>query len=120
MIVLHKWWKKNMPVIKESFVDAIDRLIFLYNLCRRGKTYLNEWLSDLKPIPPADSDPAAWGIHGSFRSSRKPDVRRSMRSMDQSGSTGESVVYGSVMGSIFAGLPSLDTRVIAFDMKVID
>lgn len=40
--------------------------------------------------------------------------------MDQSGSMAESVVYGSVTGSIFASLPALNTRVVAFDTEVID
>ena len=32
----------------------------------------------------------------------------------------ESVVYGSVTGSIFASLPALNTRVVAFDTAVVD
>jgi hypothetical protein len=40
--------------------------------------------------------------------------------MDQSGSMAESVVYGSVTGSIFASLPTLNTRVVAFDTEVVD
>ena len=40
--------------------------------------------------------------------------------LDQSGSMAESVVYGAVCGSIFASLPALDTRVIAFDTEVVD
>lgn len=40
--------------------------------------------------------------------------------MDQSGSMAESVVYGSVMGAIFATIPSLETHVIAFDTEVVD
>jgi VWA domain containing CoxE-like protein len=40
--------------------------------------------------------------------------------MDQSGSMGESVVYGAVCGSIFASLPALDTRVVCFDTEVVD
>jgi VWA domain containing CoxE-like protein len=40
--------------------------------------------------------------------------------MDQSGSMAESVVYGSVTGSIFASLPALDTRVVAFDTEIVD
>jgi hypothetical protein len=40
--------------------------------------------------------------------------------MDQSGSMAESVVYGSVTGSIFASLPALNTRVVAFDTEVVD
>lgn len=40
--------------------------------------------------------------------------------MDQSGSMAESVVYGSVMGSILASLPALETHVVAFDTEVVD
>jgi len=40
--------------------------------------------------------------------------------MDQSGSMADSVVYGSVTGSIFASLPALNTRVVAFDTAVVD
>ncbi len=40
--------------------------------------------------------------------------------MDQSGSMADSVVYGSVMGSIFASLPALETHVVAFDTEVVD
>lgn len=40
--------------------------------------------------------------------------------MDQSGSMADSVVYGSVCGSIFASLPALKTHVIAFDTEVVD
>ncbi len=40
--------------------------------------------------------------------------------MDQSGSMADSVVYGAVMGSIFASLPALNTRIVAFDTEVAD
>ncbi len=40
--------------------------------------------------------------------------------MDQSGSMADSVVYGAVVGSIFASLPALDTRMVAFDTEVVD
>jgi hypothetical protein len=40
--------------------------------------------------------------------------------IDQSGSMADSVVYGSVMGSIFASLPALETHVVAFDTEVVD
>ena len=40
--------------------------------------------------------------------------------MDQSGSMADSVVYGAIMGSIFASLPALKTHVIAFDTEVVD
>jgi predicted metal-dependent peptidase len=40
--------------------------------------------------------------------------------MDQSGSMADSVVYGGVMGAIFASMPALETHVIAFDTEVVD
>ena len=40
--------------------------------------------------------------------------------MDQSGSMAESIIYASVMGAIFAGIPALDTYVVAFDTQVVD
>lgn len=40
--------------------------------------------------------------------------------IDQSGSMYESIIYSSVMGSIFASIPALDTRVVAFDTEIFD
>lgn len=40
--------------------------------------------------------------------------------IDQSGSMADSAIYGAVMGSIFASLPALETRVITFDTSVVD
>lgn len=40
--------------------------------------------------------------------------------MDQSGSMSDSIIYASIMGSIFASLPALDTRIVAFDTEVVD
>ncbi len=40
--------------------------------------------------------------------------------MDQSGSMADSVVYGSVMGAIFASIPALESHVIVFDTEVVD
>ena len=40
--------------------------------------------------------------------------------IDQSGSMADSIVYSSVMGSIFASMPALDTHVVAFDTEVTD
>ncbi|GIO84859.1 VWA domain-containing protein [Paenibacillus faecis] len=40
--------------------------------------------------------------------------------IDQSGSMAESVIWASVVGSIFASMPALDTRVVVFDTEVVD
>ena len=40
--------------------------------------------------------------------------------IDQSGSMYESIIYSSVMGAIFASMPSLNTHVVVFDTEVVD
>ncbi|MEK4043123.1 VWA domain-containing protein [Paenibacillus sp. FSL H8-0048] len=40
--------------------------------------------------------------------------------IDQSGSMASSVIWASVIGSIFASIPALNTRVVAFDTEVVD
>ncbi|WP_316568258.1 VWA domain-containing protein [Neobacillus sp. YIM B06451] len=40
--------------------------------------------------------------------------------IDQSGSMANSVIYASIIGSIFASIPALKTHVVAFDDKVVD
>lgn len=40
--------------------------------------------------------------------------------MDQSGSMADSIIYGSIAGSIFASMAALNTRIVAFDTQVID
>lgn len=40
--------------------------------------------------------------------------------IDQSGSMADSIIYASVIGSIFASLPALETRVVVFDTEVVD
>ncbi|MBE0390337.1 VWA domain-containing protein [Flavobacterium sp. PL002] len=40
--------------------------------------------------------------------------------IDQSGSMADSIIYSSVMGSIFASMPALETHVVAFDTEVTD
>ncbi|MHC6201963.1 VWA domain-containing protein [Breznakiellaceae bacterium SP9] len=40
--------------------------------------------------------------------------------MDQSGSMADSIIYASIMGSIFASMPALETRIVAFDTQVVD
>ncbi|WP_438494024.1 VWA domain-containing protein [Paenibacillus sp. IHBB 3054] len=40
--------------------------------------------------------------------------------IDQSGSMADSIIWASVIGSIFASIPVLNTRVVAFDTEVVD
>ncbi|MGZ9584363.1 VWA domain-containing protein [Paenibacillus marinisediminis] len=40
--------------------------------------------------------------------------------IDQSGSMADSIIWASIVGSIFASMPSLSTRVVVFDTEVVD
>ncbi|MCL6603632.1 MAG: VWA domain-containing protein [Paenibacillus sp.] len=40
--------------------------------------------------------------------------------IDQSGSMADSIIWASIIGSIFASIPSLNTRVVVFDTEVVD
>jgi hypothetical protein len=55
-----------------------------------------------------------------FERTRKMKDWTVILDMDQSGSMADSIIYASVMGAIFATIPSIDTRVVAFDTEVVD
>jgi hypothetical protein len=55
-----------------------------------------------------------------FERTRKSKEWTVILDIDQSGSMADSIVYSSVMGSIFASMPSLDTKIVAFDTEVVD
>lgn len=94
--------------------------------------------NDHSPIPHANNIDWKWTIGRNLKNYNKELGRlipervyfysRSQRTnnwtvivdMDQSGSMADSVVYGAICGSIFASLPALDTRVVAFDTEVVD
>ncbi|MFD2332052.1 VWA domain-containing protein [Cohnella sp. GCM10020058] len=55
-----------------------------------------------------------------FDRARKSKEWTVILDIDQSGSMANSVIYASITGSIFASMPSLETRVVAFDTDVVD
>ncbi|NHN33413.1 VWA domain-containing protein [Paenibacillus agricola] len=55
-----------------------------------------------------------------FDRARKSKEWTVILDIDQSGSMANSVIYASIIGSIFASMPALDTRVVAFDTEVVD
>jgi hypothetical protein len=55
-----------------------------------------------------------------FERTRKSKEWTVILDIDQSGSMADSIIYSSVMGSIFASMPALDTRIVAFDTEVVD
>lgn len=55
-----------------------------------------------------------------FERSQRQKAWTVILDIDQSGSMADSIIYSSVMGSIFASMPALDTHVVAFDTEVTD
>lgn len=55
-----------------------------------------------------------------FDRSRKSKEWTVILDIDQSGSMASSVIYASLVGSILASMPSLETKVVAFDTEVVD
>ncbi|MNI19903.1 VWA domain containing CoxE-like protein [compost metagenome] len=55
-----------------------------------------------------------------YERSRKSKEWTVILDIDQSGSMANSVIYASIIGSIFASMPSLDTKVVVFDTEVVD
>jgi hypothetical protein len=55
-----------------------------------------------------------------FERTRKSKEWTVILDIDQSGSMADSIIYSSVMGSVFASIPALDTRIVAFDTEVVD
>jgi len=55
-----------------------------------------------------------------FDRARKSKEWTVILDIDQSGSMASSVIYASIVGSIFASMPALETKVVVFDTEVVD
>lgn len=55
-----------------------------------------------------------------FDNMRKNGQWNIILDIDQSGSMASSVIYASIIGSIFASIPALETHVVAFDTEIVD
>ncbi|HZQ47039.1 MAG TPA: VWA domain-containing protein [Verrucomicrobiae bacterium] len=127
--------KETARMVVRAVVEKIKRLLE-QKIRQAVMGALNR--NDHSPLPNAPSIDWKWTIGRNLKN-YQPSLgtiipekvyffSRSQRSnnwtvivdMDQSGSMAESVVYGSVTGSIFASLPALNTRVVAFDTEVVD
>jgi hypothetical protein len=127
--------KETARMVVRALVEKIKRLLE-QKIRQAVMGALNR--NEHSPIPHAPSIDWKWTIGRNLKNYQPalgtivPDkvyfFSRAQRSnnwtvivdMDQSGSMAESVVYGSVTGSIFASLPALNTRVVAFDTEVVD
>ncbi len=127
--------KETARMVVQSVVDRI-KLELEQNIRQAVLGALNR--RDHSPIPRASSIDWKWTIGRNLKNYR-PELKtivpervyfysRAHKTnhwtiivdMDQSGSMADSVVYGSIVGSIFASIPALKTHVIAFDTEVVD
>jgi hypothetical protein len=127
--------KETARIVVRALVDKIKRLLE-QKIRQAVMGALNR--NEHSPLPHAPSIDWKWTIGRNLKNYQPtlgtiiPDkvyfFSRAQRTnkwtvivdMDQSGSMAESVVYGSVTGSIFASLAALNTRVVAFDTEVVD
>lgn len=127
--------KETARMVVRSVVDKI-RLLLEQKIRQAVTGALNR--NDHSPIPNVSSIDWKWTIGRNlknyqpslktivpehvyfFSRAQKTNNWTVIVDMDQSGSMADSVVYGAVMGSIFASLPALNTRVVAFDTEVVD
>ena len=127
--------KETARIVVRAVVEQIKRLLE-QKIRQAVMGALNR--NEHSPIPNANSIDWKWTIGRNLKNYNRelgkliPErvyfYSRAQRSnnwtvivdMDQSGSMADSVVYGAVVGSIFASLPALDTRVVAFDTEVVD
>ena len=79
---------------------------------RTIRANLRHWQQDYQTIIPQD-------LIGYGRKARRTQ-REVILCIDQSGSMAASVVYSSIFGAVLASLPTIDTRLVAFDTSVVD
>jgi hypothetical protein len=76
-------------------------------------------LKNLKHYQPAYKTVVPEVLIGFGRKNRRP-VKDIVLCLDQSGSMASSIVYSGIFGSVLASVPTLKTRLIAFDTEVAD
>lgn len=93
---------------QHSPIPAVDSIDWKYTINRNLKNYNKDYK---KLIPER---------FFYFSRARRSNNWTVILDIDQSGSMADSVIYGSIIGSIFASMPALNTRVVAFDTEVVD
>jgi uncharacterized protein with von Willebrand factor type A (vWA) domain len=90
---------------------------------RRPRYYEMDWnatvLKNLKHYQP-DYQTIIPEIKIGYGRKRRQQLKNIILCLDQSASMASSVVYASVFASVMASLPTLKTRLVAFDIEVVD
>lgn len=119
--------RKVVEKIKDSLAEEIRRSVS--GAVNRFQQSQNSQLKNLNWKKTIDKNLKHWQAESKkiipekvyfYSNTQKTNNWTVIVNLDQSGSMAESVIYGSVMGSIFASLPALETRVVAFDTNVVD
>lgn len=117
--VVDELMQKLETDLKQAITGAISRSIPnrrpRYNEINWGKTILR----NLKNYQPKYKTVIPEQLYGYGRKNRR-SLKDVILCLDQSGSMGSSVVYSGIFGSVMASLPSVKTKMVAFDTEVTD
>lgn len=109
--------------LKQKTIAALIGAINRSTKNRRPKYYEMDWnttiLKNLKHYQP-DYQTIIPEIKVGFGRKRQQQIKDIILCLDQSASMASSIVYASIFASVMASLPTLKTRLVAFDIEVLD
>lgn len=112
-----------MERLKQKTIAALMGAINRSAKNRRPKYYEMDWnstiLKNLKHYQP-DYQTIIPEIKIGFGRKRRQQLKDIILCLDQSASMASSVVYASIFASVMASLPTLKTKLIAFDIDIVD
>ncbi len=117
--VVRNLYQKLATSVRPALTGALDR-----NRRSRLKvaSNLDAWKTVRQNLKNYDPATGTLGIEKVVFSARKRRhaAWKIILLLDQSGSMLDSVIYGAIMGGIFASLPEIDLRLVVFDTQVVD
>ena len=121
-LIVQKLVKQIEKRLREPMREAVSGAINRARKNRNPKLQEIDWnrtiLKNLKHYQPELKTIIPEQLVGF--SKKKGQLRHLHLLIDQSGSMASSVVYAGILGSILASLPSIETRLAAFDTNVVD
>ncbi len=117
--VVKDLYEKLASSVRPALTGAIDRQ---QKSRLKIAANLDAWSTVRANLKNYDTDDGTLGIDKLVFHARKRRhaAWRVILLVDQSGSMLDSVVYSAIMGAIFASVPEIDFRLVAFDTQVVD
>lgn len=121
-ILVRRYTDELLRRLRVPMVQKIRGSLYRLRQTRRPKPFEIDWSrtirANLRHYQPEWKTIIPHQLLGRRRSSRQ--LKQLILLADQSGSMATSVVHAGILGSVLASIPSLDTRLIAFDTQVVD